>query len=160
MSDSAMSDLGFSLLTSILTVVIFWLTKLTWDKWLEDFWLKRACRNVVDISGTWKFSETDDDGTVVEVIELKQFGWKVKGKASYELTSNTKNKRDEFELIGIFRSDILALYYSNVDNTRRGAGTICLELQSDADVFQGHSVIYDTNNSVLKCVETKYERQR
>ena len=158
---SIIENIGLAVTSSFLTLIILGIFNFTWRKWIEDFWMKIAFRHVIDIDGVWCSQQDCKIGTSIEKITLSQKGWKVSGISSYELKEGDKvTKREKFQLEGIFRGDILSLYYANVDRTKRGAGSITLSLQNDASEFTGFTIVYDTNNSVLKAIPITYTRER
>lgn len=153
--------IGLSVTASVLTLVLLAITKILWNYWLANVWLRYTCRHLTDLQDIWESKYTDNNGIQIdEQLDLKQYGWKIKGTFQYCAT-NLDNTREQkkFSVQGILRNDHLTAFYWNTDRKQKGCGSFTLSLVEDGAKLKGNFAWYDTSESLIKTGDYEMKRK-
>jgi hypothetical protein len=154
--------IGISFVSSLLVLFALGTCRILWNWFLQDIWLKFTYRHAIDIDDTWNAEYEDaHHNKIREELQLKQFGWHIRGDITYHIVKANGDASDKkFSVEGIFRNDLLCAHYWNKDRRQRGSGTFTLALIEQGNVFEGKYAWYDVVTSKVDAGPYRWTRAK
>ncbi len=144
------SALGISCLASVIVLIGVGVSKVLWNWFFLNVWLKVSYRHAIDVSGEWRSERLlTTQESEITVFTIEQYGWRLKGKMDVSYVGGIETEGKKFEIDGIIQSDILTFYYWNTNRRQRGVGSFTLEICNNCKELSGVSAYFAPNPSQI-----------
>jgi len=154
------SALGISCLASIIVLIGVGVSRVLWNWFFLNIWLKISYRHAIDISGEWQSERmTSENVTETGIFIIKQYGWRLKGEMNVSYVGLERTDNKEFKIDGIIQSDTITFYYWNTNRRQRGVGSFTLELRNNCKELEGISAYFAPNPSQIHATNIKLIRK-
>ncbi|WP_148040568.1 hypothetical protein [Marichromatium sp. AB32] len=153
--------LGISFTASLLAVAILGTSRLIWKKYLEDVYIKLISKSQIDVSGAWSrkyITRTEKVPCFCKII-VRQSGAELRGEIIFTFSGANRNPDKKYNFLGMLRSDVVKLFFTNADQRMKGGGAICAQITNDGMKLAGYESYYDTASDTVVSDPVEFSRQ-